>query len=279
MAGGSGGQQQARLDPTIQPYVEYGLGEAKRLYQQGAPQYFPGQTYVGPSQYTQQAMDLAAQRAQAGSPLQQAALGQQQATVQGQYLGGNPFFQGAFQSATRGAEQSYLDAIARTRSQASSLGRTGSGAMGEQEGRAEGALARALSDTAGSLAYQNYAAERGRQEAAAAAAPQLAASDYADIQRLANVGAMGEDYSQRALAADIQRYNYGQQAPYAQLQSFLSGVYGAPSGMISSQPVYGNPIMGALGGAALGYGLGAPAGYGGYGAAAGGLLGAYGARA
>ena len=279
MAGGGGSQQSARIDPTIQPYVEYGLGEARRLYEQGAPSYFPGQTYVGPGQYTQQAMDLAAQRATQGSPLQRAALGQQQATVEGQYLGGNPFFQGAFQSATRGAEQSYLDAIARTRSQASSLGRTGSGAMGEQEGRAESALARSLSDTAGSLAYQNYAAERGRQEAAAAAAPQLAASEYGDIQRLANVGAMGEDYAQRALAADIQRYNYGQQAPFAQLQSFLSGVYGAPSGMISSQPLYGNPILGGLGGAALGYGLGAPSGYGGYGAAVGGLLGAYGARA
>jgi hypothetical protein len=117
------------------------------------------------------------------------------------------------------------------------------------------------------------------QEAAATRAPAMAETQYGDIQRLANVGAMSEDYQQRQMAADIARFNYGQLAPYQALQSFLGSVYGAPSGMMATQPVIGNPLLGALGGAAAGYALGAPQGYGGAGAAAGGLLGGFGSRA
>lgn len=280
MAGG-GGQQVSRteLDPTLKPYVEFGLGEAQRLYQGGPPQYYPGQTYVGPSGYTTEAMQAAAERARAGSPLTQAALGQQQATVEGGYLGGSPFFQGAFQAAARPVEMQYMDAINRARSAASSAGRYGSGALGQMEGRAEGALATGLSDIAGKLAYENFARERQLQEAAATRAPALAESQYGDIQRLANVGAMSEDYAQRQMAADIARFNYGQMAPYQALQSFLGSVYGAPSGMVATQPIIGNPLLGALGGAAAGYALGGPAGYGVPAAVGGGLLGAYGSRA
>ena len=85
MAGG-GGQTVSRteLDPTLQPFVQYGLSEAQRLYQpENRPQYYSGQTYVGPSAYTTEAMQAAADRARMGSPLTQAALGQQQATVGG----------------------------------------------------------------------------------------------------------------------------------------------------------------------------------------------------
>jgi hypothetical protein len=279
MAGG-GGQQVSRteLDPTLKPYVEFGLSEAQRLYQGQQPQYYPGQTYVGPSGYTTEAMQAAADRARSGSPLTQAALGQQQATVEGGYLGGNPFFQGAFQAAARPLEMQYMDAINRARSAASSAGRYGSGAMGQLEGRAEGALATGLSDVAGRLAYQNYADERARQEAAATRAPALAETQYGDIQRLANVGAMSEDYQQRQLASDIARFNFGQLAPMQALQSYLGSVYGAPAGMMATQPIIGNPLLGALGGAAAGYALGGPQGYGGPGAVAGGLLGAYGSR-
>jgi hypothetical protein len=173
----------------------------------------------------------------------------------------------------------YMDAINRARSAASSAGRYGSGALGQMEGRAEGALATGLSDIAGKLAYENFARERQLQEAAATRAPALAESQYGDIQRLANVGAMSEDYAQRQMAADIARFNYGQMAPYQALQSFLGSVYGAPSGMVATQPIIGNPLLGALGGAAAGYALGGPAGYGVPAAVGGGLLGAYGSRA
>ena len=255
--GGGGGQQvQERtttttnqIDPMLQPYVQFGLGEAKRLYESQGPSYFPGQTYVSPTATTLSALQSGEQRAMAGSPLLRAAQAENLANVQGQYLGGNPFFQGAFNPAAKAAQQSYYDAIQNVASKASSAGRYGSGAYGQLTDRAGGTFATALTDVAGKLAYQNYADERARQAAATAAAPSMAEADYGDIQRLLAIGQGREGYAQTALQDQINRYNYEQNLPQAKLQSFLSGVYGAPSGGISTstQPIYSNPSQQALG--------------------------------
>jgi hypothetical protein len=233
----------------LKPYVEFGLGEARKLYEAQGPSYFPGQTYVSPTETTLSALQSGEQRAMAGSPLLRAAQAENLANVQGQYLGGNPFFQGAFNPAAKAAQQSYYDAIQNVASKASSAGRYGSGAYGQLTDRAGGTFATALTDTAGKLAYQNYADERARQAAATAAAPGMAEADYGDIQRLLAIGQGREGYAQTALQDQINRYNYEQNLPQAKLQSFLSGVYGAPSGGISTstQPIYSNPSQQALG--------------------------------
>jgi hypothetical protein len=255
--GGGGGQQvQERtttttnqIDPMLKPYVEFGLGESKRLYETQGPSYFPGQTYVSPTETTLSALQAGEQRATAGSPLLRAAQAENLANVQGQYLGGNPFFQGAFNPAAKAAQQSYYDAIQNVASKASSAGRYGSGAYGQLTDRAGGTFANALTDIAGKLAYQNYSDERARQAAATAAAPGMAEADYGDIQRLLAIGQGREGYAQTALQDQINRYNYEQNLPQAKLQSFLSGVYGAPSGGISTstQPIYSNPGQQGLG--------------------------------
>ena len=255
--GGGGGQQvQERtttttnqIDPMLQPYVQFGLGEARKLYETQGPSYFPGQTYVSPTETTLSALQSGEQRAMAGSPLLRAAQAENLANVQGQYLGGNPFFQGAFNPAAKAAQQSYYDAIQNVASKAASSGRYGSGAYGQLTDRAGGTFATALTDTAGKLAYQNYADERARQAAATAAAPGMAEADYGDIQRLLAIGQGREGYAQTALQDQINRYNYEQNLPQAKLQSFLSGVYGAPSGGISTatQPIYSNPGQQGLG--------------------------------
>jgi hypothetical protein len=185
----------------------------------------------------------------AGSPLLRAAQAENLANVQGQYLGGNPFFQGAFNPAAKAAQQSYYDAIQNVTSKAASAGRYGSGAYGQLTDRAGGTFANALTDVAGKLAYQNYSDERARQAAATAAAPGMAEADYGDIQRLLAIGQGREGYAQTALQDQINRYNYEQNLPQAKLQSFLSGVYGAPSGGISTstQPIYSNPGQQGLG--------------------------------
>jgi hypothetical protein len=254
--GGGGGRVDQRtttttnqIDPMLQPYVQFGLSEAKRLYESQGPSYFPNQTYVSPTATTLAALQAGEQRATAGSPLLRAAQAENLANVQGQYLSGNPFFQGAFNPAAKAAQQSYYDAIQNVTSKASSAGRYGSGAYGQLTDRAGGTFATALTDTAGKLAYQNYADERARQAAATAAAPSMAEADYGDIQRLLAIGQGREGYAQTALQDQINRYNYEQNLPQAKLQSFLSGVYGAPSGGISTstQPIYSDPSQQALG--------------------------------
>lgn len=279
--GGGGGTpekqtQITEMDPAIRPYVTYGLSEAQRLYEAPGPGYFPGQTYISPSASTQSALQAAQTRAMQGSPLIPAAQQQTLANIQGAYLGGNPFFQGAFQPAARAAQQSFYDALGGISSRASAAGRYGSGSMQDLENRAMGQFSQALSDTAGKLAYQNYAAERGRQMAAMGAAPEMAAADYGDIQRLMTVGQAQESYQQAALQDAINRFNYQQNLPSAKLQQFLSAAYGAPMGGITTSmvPSYSNQFANVLGGGVAGYALsgGNPYATAG-GAALGGLLG------
>lgn len=235
--GGSGGGSSTtrqQIDPALRPYVTYGLGEAQRLYKSATPSYYPGQTYVGPSEATTQAMGLAEQRALAGSPLLRSAQQQQQDVVSGAYLQNNPYFNQALQGAAQGATQNYMDAIKQAQSSASQAGRYGSGASADIQNRAATTLANTLANQYGTLAYQNYAAERGRQEAAAAGAPQMAQADYGDIGQLYNVGQAREDYGKTALQADIDRFNFEQNLPYQKLSTFLSSVYGAPQGAVST---------------------------------------------
>ena len=220
----------SNIDPTIQPYLSYGLQEAQKLYQGGGPQYYGGQTYVSPSQQTQTGLQALEQRASQGSPLTGAAQGQLQNTIQGGYLQGNPFFQGAFNPAAQAAESKFKDTLGSIGSAASKAGRYGSGAMSTMQQGASGQFAKTLADTAGGLAYQNYEAERGRQQAATMAAPQMAQADYADIQNMLKAGQMREGYTGAQQQADIDKFNFQQTQPQQNLTNFLSGVYGNPLG-------------------------------------------------
>ena len=235
--GGSGGggtsESRSELDPTVRPFVEFGLGEAKNLYQTRTPEYFAGQTFVSPSAQTESALAQAEAQARAGSPLTGAALGQQLGTVQGQYLGANPYFEAAMRPAAQSATQAYNDAIKQAQSSAALTGRYGSNVSADLQNRAAQTLASTLTNKAGELAYQNYATERGRQEAAALQAPQLAQSRFQDINQLMNVGQVREDYSQKALEDQIARFEFEQNKPYTKLQSYLSAAYGAPMGQVT----------------------------------------------
>jgi len=247
--GGGGGQQTSKtsseLDPTVRPFVEYGLQEAKGLYQTPGPSYFPGQTYIAPSSQTQASLQAAEQRALAGSPLVSAAQQQQLGTIGGGYLSaGNPYFTQALAGPTQQATQAYNDAIKAAQGTASMAGRYGSGVSADIQNRAAQTLSNTLANKYGELAYQNYATERGLQNQAALNAPQMAAADYADIQQLANVGKTAEGYQQTALQSAIDRYNYEQNLPYQKLASYLGAAYGAPMGQVStSQSSGGGKIV------------------------------------
>jgi hypothetical protein len=227
------------VDPTIAPYLTYGLGQAQQLYQGGGPQYYTGETFVAPSQTTQTGVQALETRALAGNPLLGLAQQQVQGTLGGAYLGGNPFFQGAFAPAAQAAQTQFQSTLGDIASKASLAGRYGSGAMGNLQDRASGQYAQALTNTAGQLAYQNYEAERQRQQQAIGAAPQLAAADYQDIQQLLQAGQLREGYTGQQLGADIQRFNFLQNQPQQNLQNYMSLVYGNPLGRVGSTTASG----------------------------------------
>ena len=227
------------IDPTIQPYLQYGLQQAQQAFQAGGPQYYGGQTYVSPSRTTQTGLQALEARASLGNPLLQSAQNQLQNTVSGGFLGGNPFFQGAFQPAAKAAESQFKQTLGDIASKSSLAGRYGSGAMGQLQDRATGAFGQQLANTAGQLAYQNYADERARQQQATMAAPAMTSADYQDIQNMLQAGQIREGYQGQQLGADIQKFNFLQNQPQQNLQNYLSLVYGNPLGRVSSQTTSG----------------------------------------
>lgn len=295
-----------QLDPTVRPFVAYGLEEAQRLFEGFTPQYFPGQTFVGPSDATQAALLAQQNRALQGSRLTREAgeaasrltsaqnpasaiyeqllagmsgtptapfyssimaggnnpalqqyqniynlasapnagesvyqslasggftnpaLQGAQATAGGQFLTGNPFFQGAFQPAAMAATQQFNQAIQDVTSQASRAGRYGSGAMGQLQDRASMQLANALSNTAGNLAYQNYAAERGLQESA-----------------LGRLGELGQQGVLNRIAG-AQGLTSGQQSRIENMLAATGGMAGAFTGDIGQRLAAAGQLDAAL---------------------------------
>lgn len=249
----------SQIDPTIQPYLGYGLQQAQQMYQGGGPQYYGGPTYVAPSTTTQTGLQALEARASLGNPLLQSAQNQLQNTVSGGFLGGNPFFQGAFQPAAQAAQTQFQTTLGDIASKSSLAGRYGSGAMGSLQDRATGAFGQQLANTAGQLAYQNYADERNRQQQATMAAPQMAQADYQDIQNLLQAGQLREGYTGQQQQADMAKFNFLQNQPQQNLQNYLSLVYGNPLGRVASSTTSGaadtSTLQNVLGLAAVGGGL------------------------
>jgi hypothetical protein len=281
---------ESTIDPVLRPYLEQGLQRAEQLFMQQTPSLYPGQMYVSPSQQTLQA--LQAQEAMATAPQPTLEAGQTsflaglqglQRTATSPYEA-SPYLPSAIQAATRPIQQQFeqttLPGVASLYSRA---GRFGSGAMERAVGTATEATGRAIGDIASNLAYQDYANALQRQQQAQGAliqgatlAPQIYAQQFLPTQQLAQVGAAREAIAAQPLQEAIQRYQFEQQAPIQQLQSFLSSVYGTPlaSSNVVQPRMQINRFGQVLGGAATGAGLANLAGMNPlYGAGLGGLTG------
>ena len=213
-----------------QPFLEFGLSEAKELY--GQPQqFYPGSTTVGFSPESEMALSGLRQQAISGSPF----IGAVQDVVMQNLTGTNPLMAAAFRPA-----------VEQVQAEASKAGRYGSGYQ-------QAALAQALAP----MAYQ-------AQQAAIAQAPGARQFGQADLQTLAQVGAAREAQSEADLASNIARFQFEQEAPRAALADYMATVAGGTVGGQSIQPVYRQPaasvLGGALGGAQIGQMMAGPGG-------------------
>ncbi len=147
-----------------------------------------------------------------GSP--NGAMSYLQRTANGDFLNGNQFFDGAFRHATQGAQNQFTDSVNSALSSASAAGRYGSSALGNVLDRANQTYARSLNDTAGQLAYQNYASERGMQEAAIGNMGNLYQQDTANRMAGAQSLTQGANTAATNQLNALQGMNnaYGQQA-------------------------------------------------------------------
>lgn len=222
MSKGGGGSTRsitttAGATQAAQPYIEYGMSEAQKLYESGTPQYFPQSTVVGFSPETEMALGGLRQQAIAGSPFVPAV----QDVVMQNLMGTNPLQSAAMRPV-----------MEQMQGRVSQAGRYGSG-------YGDAAIAQALAP----LAYQ-------AQQQALAQAPAAREFGMADLGTLAQVGAAREALSQAELAADVERFQFEQARPAQKLADYMTLIQGG-SGALGTQqitPQFRSPATGFLSG-------------------------------
>jgi hypothetical protein len=234
--------------PAFQlPYLQYGLGQAKSAYDQGGAPVIPF------SPYSEQALTGVAQRAQTGSPLVSSAQDYAQKSLQGGFLGSNPYLDATFNKAALATQNQLASQFA---------------GAGRNVGASEGVRSQQLNDLATGIYGGAYNQERQLQQGVLGSVLPLANQDYVDLGQLGNAGSAVEGKAQE----------YAQQ-PGQALDQYLGRVTGQ-FGSTTTSPLYKNTGASILGGALLGGGLGSNVFGGQYGglvgAGIGGLLGAWG---
>ena len=300
--GGGGGSTTTvqKADPWAgqQPYLQDIFQQAQQLYNAGgmAPNYYPGQTVAGQSDWTKQALQMQADRAQSGSPLITNASNAMNNITTGQALAGNQGLNTLNQLAQE--DNPYVDELYnRANSQVQAnldgnfnrAGRYGSGAHEAAAADAANNLAAQMYSSlwdkradAAQSAGQLYNTGIGQQVVAGQTGQQLANQAYTDAEALSQAGGMMDDYNQQLINADIDRYNYNQQKALLALQNYnnlIQGSYGGTTTTTGQQSnsgsTLGNVAGGALTGGGLAYMLGASNPIIGGAALAGGLLGLF----
>ena len=234
--GGGGGNSQTtnELDPNVVPYVKDALSKQQALYNEGAPEYYGGQTYLNPNAQQQGAIDMMTANAGANNAMLQNSTNLNNQMINGDFLQNNPNFNAVMDTAGRKATDLYNNAMTNTNSQASMSGRYGSDAHAKMASNNSSNLAQSLADTAGQYAYQNYATERGNQINAMNNAGTIAGNQNIGAQNLMNAGNAQAGFDQTALDANIARHDYGENAQQQHLANYTNAVWGAPGGSTST---------------------------------------------
>lgn len=222
----------------IKPFLTQAAQESQNLFNQGGVQPFTGSTFVPFSPESEISLQAQTARALQGSPLNQLAQAQTLATARGDFLSGSPALN---------QELNRVRGVVNTQ-----FARGG----GYRSSANQEALTRDLSNAV----LRNYNTERGFQQQAIAAAPQMANIDYGDIQQLGQVGAAREDLFARQLQDQINRFNFLQNQKPENLQNYIANItaLGGLSGQTQTtrEPSAGRNVIGGISsGASAGAGL------------------------
>lgn len=233
------------VQPYLTDYLKMGQQATRRPYQ-----FYNGSTIAGFAPEQQAGMNLATQRAMAGSPTQNAANRQVTSTLRGDYLNPetNPYLKGTVNRALD-------DVQTRVNSQ---FNNSNFGSSANQE-----TLSRNLGEQANAIYGQNYSNERNNQMQAVGQAIPLANADYNDANMLQSIGAQRQGLANQYLAENKAQFDAAANHPYEQLQRYGNvvsqgtgqGGTVANTGPGQAQP-QSNRFAGALGGAATGAKLG-----------------------
>lgn len=216
-SGGGGGTtntttvQKSEPWSGIQPYLLQ-IAQASGGLQPRS--YYPGQTVFDYSQPSQAYMGALLDRAQSGSPEYNASSKALTDTLSGAYLGGNPYADEAFGSASKQIRNQVDAAMARS-------------GRGLTNAAHQGLMTEQLGDLANQFYFQNYANERQNQMNALGYAPEVMQMGMEDLAGYQTVG-QAIEAKQYELAQDLMnRWNFAQNEPYQYLSDKASIIQGA----------------------------------------------------
>jgi hypothetical protein len=196
---------------------------------QNPAQFYPGQTYADFGPESESALNMLANRGAYGSPVTGAAQNEAMSTMGGDYLSsGNPYF------------QMMSDRIGDTTQQQVGSRFAGSGRRMGSPAEVQ-TFSREMSNALAPLAYANYSDERGNMQRAMMASPDLAKTDYTDLNALRQAGAERDAQTQKGIEEDRARWGWQYTEPVTRLSNYgtlLTGIGtlgGTSSGQSTSQ--------------------------------------------
>lgn len=276
MSGGSDSRtstQTTDLPEWARPYAQQYMGQAAQIGQ-GTYQPYTGQRFTGNNQMQNQGIQQAAQQAQGGSAVNNAASSNLTSTLQGDYLSqGNPYLTANIDRAQGDVARNYnLITRPQTESMDARSGSFGNSGVAQTQQEQQRQAGEQMANISTSMRGQDYGNERNRQLSAAGMAPGAAQAGYYDSQQLYNAGALANQPQQQQMDFNYQQYQEQQNDPYRRLTA-TGAPFGANLGSTVTSPA-GSRTAGAIGGGLAGAQAGSS--FGGWGSAIGGGLGALG---
>jgi hypothetical protein len=247
-----------------QPYITYGLQNAQNLLQNGVPQYYPGQQVASFNPLQEQAFSQIQNLGSAPNPVQNSAQNYFTNLESGSMLSPqtNPQLQGLVNQGFDQIQNNLASQFAGGGRNIEASAPVQASQMGNLENQVYGG------------AYNN--AVNNMTSALSQTSP-LTTNQYTPSQMLSQAGGNIQQQAQNIIQGNMNQWAFNQQAPWTAMNQYMGDLGQAPLGQQTSTPYFTNPTASGMGGALAGYQLGNDlGGYGGYGAALGGLLGYYG---
>lgn len=267
-----------------QPYLKTLFQKAQQNLNSGGPQYFGGNQVAGLTPDTLQGQNYIRDFAKNTAPqLQAQSSDALSGILNAPNLDNNQYFQAATRSAIDPVVRAFNeDVLPQIRRSAVATGSYGDSRMGVAEGIAADRLQQNLLNMTSGMAMNAYSQGQDNQIKGLAIAPQVMQTGVLPGQLLDSVGQQDRTFQQALIDAEMNKWNFQQNAPannLATYQNLITGNYGGTATGTATTPLSKtNPLMGALGGAAQGAAVGSALGGPGIGTGIGALIGLFGSR-
>jgi hypothetical protein len=258
---------QATPHPAVQPLLGMLSGGTQAMGQVPTP-FFPGPTYVAPSQPTQMGVNAAMRAAQTGMQSYLNRAQQNYGFLSGAAnIADNPYVQAINQMTQRNLTQNLRENILPQVNQgALQVNALGSGRHGLMQGRAIGDTQRAIADAQTQTNLGAYGQGLGAQQGALGATGAMLQNQLAPAQAMMVAGQQVEGYQGRALQDAMARFQHQYGEPWQRL-GWVQGAM-SPFQSYATTQGFGNtaqqgaglssvsPFASALSGGLQGYGVG-----------------------